>query len=637
MKKALKKNHWRHIGILAVVTAGWVSDLWSATPEQLQQVRQAEAARIQVIDRVVPACVAVFGPKGDGGGSGVIISPDGYALTNFHVVQPSGDYMLCGLPDGKLYDTVIVGVDPTGDVALVQLLGRDDFPTVQLGDSDRVRIGDWCFTIGNPFILATDFKPSVAYGMVSGTHRYQYPAGTLLEYADCIQTDAAINPGNSGGPLFNEQGDLIGINGRGSFEKRGRVNVGVGYAISINQIKKFLGYLRSGRIVDHATLGATVATDESGTVLVSNILETSDAYRRGLRYNDEVVSLGGRPIHTANAFKNVLGIYPKGWRIPLSYRRDGIRYDVTVRLTGVHARDELIAKISGMPPGEIPRPDREDGEEKPKIPRIPKPQRKKEKPVKIPDEVQQRLIKRRGFANYFYNQLNRDRVWEAFSAHGDYSNMRGEWVIHGVDQDGDEFEFVLRDREAFATLADGPHRLDLNKGIESHLRNYVAPDGQVVYGIPPAEGALLTLAMWRRMLVEQPRQFGEVYYLGTAPMVGGNPVASGLVDVLVATYDVVENNFYFAPDTGYLVAIEAFPDSESDPFEMLFLDYAPTANTTLTSDETTAATIGNNEFVAGKLPHQFIVRSGETVLGKYRVEGIAMQTVAAEAGAATDD
>src|SRR6185437_4261740 len=112
----------------------------------------------------------------------------------------------------------------------------------------------------------------ITYGIISGVHRYQYPAGTLLEYADCLQTDAAINPGNSGGPLFDSAGRLIGINGRGSFEKRGRVNVGVGYAISINQIKNFLGYLKSGRIVDHATLGATVSMGDRGTVRVSNIL-----------------------------------------------------------------------------------------------------------------------------------------------------------------------------------------------------------------------------------------------------------------------------------------------------------------------------------------------------------------------------
>src|SRR5947199_406932 len=98
--------------------------------------------------------------------------------------------------------------------------------------------------MGNPFLLATDFKPTVTFGLVSGVHRYQYPAGTLLEYTDCIQIDTSINPGNSGGPLFNMDGELIGINGRGSFEKRGRVNSGVGYAISINQIKNFMGQQR---------------------------------------------------------------------------------------------------------------------------------------------------------------------------------------------------------------------------------------------------------------------------------------------------------------------------------------------------------------------------------------------------------
>ncbi len=94
----------------------------------------------------------------------------------------------------------------------------------------------------------------MTYGIVSGTHRYQYPAGTFLEYTDCIQIDASINPGNSGGPLFNSKEELVGINGRGSFEKRGRVNVGVGYAISINQVMHFIDHLeeRPGRRPRHA-------------------------------------------------------------------------------------------------------------------------------------------------------------------------------------------------------------------------------------------------------------------------------------------------------------------------------------------------------------------------------------------------
>src|SRR4029079_10597672 len=102
------------------------------------------------------------------------------------------------------------------------------------------------------------------------------------ELSACPRTRAALNPGTSGGPLFNSKGQLIGINGRGSFEKRGRVNVGVGYAISINQIKLFLGALKGGRIVDHATLGARLNKADDGRIVVSDILEESDAYRRGL-------------------------------------------------------------------------------------------------------------------------------------------------------------------------------------------------------------------------------------------------------------------------------------------------------------------------------------------------------------------
>ncbi|HEY2837618.1 MAG TPA: trypsin-like peptidase domain-containing protein, partial [Pirellulales bacterium] len=167
-----------------------------------QAVVKAEAERIAVVAKARDVAVAVFAPGGQGGGSGVVISPDGYALSNFHVTKGSGDAMKCGMADGRMYDAVIVGIDPVGDVAVIKLLGRNDFPTAEMADSDQVQVGDWAFAIGNPFLLATDFQPSVSYGIISGVRRYQYPAGTLLEYTDCIQTDASINPGNSGGPLF---------------------------------------------------------------------------------------------------------------------------------------------------------------------------------------------------------------------------------------------------------------------------------------------------------------------------------------------------------------------------------------------------------------------------------------------------
>src|SRR5262245_8122642 len=323
MKQFSRPSRWFKVPVCLAVLAAWGAGAApAARADAAAEVLKAQAQRVEVIRKARAATVCIFGRGGRGGGSGVVVSPDGFALSNFHVTSGAGAAMKVGMADGKLYDAVIVGIDPVGDVALIKLLGRDDFPYAELGDSDRVRANDACFAAGNPFLLANDFTPTVTLGIVSGVHRYQEPSGTLLEYADCIQTDAAINPGNSGGPLFNAQGNLIGINGRGSFEKRGRVNVGVGYAISTNQIMNFLGHLKSGRIVDHATWCATVATDEGGKVMVTNILPSSDAYRRGIRYGDQIESFGGRTITSANDLKNILGTFPQGWRIPVSYARD---------------------------------------------------------------------------------------------------------------------------------------------------------------------------------------------------------------------------------------------------------------------------------------------------------------------------
>ena len=178
----------------------------AAAADVPDSVLKDESARVAAIAKAMPTVLASSPSRARGAARAWSSRPTATALTNFHVTREAGIGMKCGMADGRLYDAVIVGVDPTGDVALIKLLGRDDFPAAELADSDRVRAGDWCFTVGNPFLLATDFKPSIAYGVVSGMHRYQYPAGTLLEYADCLQVDAAINPGNSGGPLFDAAG-----------------------------------------------------------------------------------------------------------------------------------------------------------------------------------------------------------------------------------------------------------------------------------------------------------------------------------------------------------------------------------------------------------------------------------------------
>jgi len=535
----------------------------------------AETDRVAAIQKAVQATVGIFGPKGQGGGSGVVISSDGYALTNYHVVEGCGAFMKCSMPNGVLYDAVIVGIDPTGDVAVVKLLGRDDFPTATIADSDIVQVGDWCFAIGNPFLLATNFQPSVSMGIISGKNRYQYPAGTLLEYADCLQTDAAINPGNSGGALFNENGDLIGINGRGSFEKRGRVNVGVGYAISINQIMYFLDHLKSGRLVDHATLGATVESDDQGVVRVSDVLPTSDAYRRGLRYDDVIVSFAGRKISTVNQFKNVLGILPKGFTPEIVYQRQGEQFNIVVRLSGVHATGQLTEIIDGKPPETPQVPDL------PGLPEMPNPEtpeQPEESDIETAVDEQadaenqhpyhHLFIKRTGFTNYYFNLQNRDRIWEQFTAiGGSWANQPGRWRISGQIRDAamaddTPFQLLLGDEKSGIKIGDSSFVLDPAEDFSQQL-------------FPPESGGLLVaLHLWRALLVQGPQQFGEVYYFGGLPArVASSHQSDKTVDVLIATRGVTETHFRFNRGNALLQSAEMFPEINSDPCRITFLDY----------------------------------------------------------------
>lgn len=521
-----------------------------ATADVPADVLAAERQRIEAIRRATPAAVSIFA-GGAGGGSGVLVDAAGYAVSNFHVTQPAGVAMTCGLADGRLYDAVIVGIDPTGDVALVKLLGRDDFPCVTLADSDLVEPGDPCFVAGNPFLLATDLRPSISAGIVSGVHRYQFPSGTILEYADCIQVDAAINPGNSGGGLFDEAGRLIGVNGRASFDKRGRVNVGVGYAISANQVRNFLGGLRGGRIVDHATLGAVVASAADGAVFVSDILESSDAWRRGIRHDDEVVSLAGRPVRTVNGFKNILGTLPAGWQVPIVIRRGGRRVEKLVRLAGVHTAAELAAVAAGeeRPVRGGPRPADPDAEPAAKRPA-----------AELPAAVRGLYEARRGFANHHFNVVERDRVAKAVVGRGPAA-AAGAWTLAGRTGRGGDFRIVIGDEAAIIDLPTGTSRIDPRVELDR------SPE-------PPGSGGLLAaLVLYRRLVREGPAALGRTTYLGTAPR---DPRAMAmfavpeLVDVLEAAVAGVEARFHVAGD-GTLTGIDLWTEPDADPCELRFI------------------------------------------------------------------
>ncbi len=303
-------------------------------------VRADEARRVAVFERASRAVVCIFGDRvRSGGGSGVVIDEQGYGLTNFHVVASflESRQGFGGLADGKLYPLTVLGIDPGGDIAMFKLSGKPRFDFAPLADSDALRVGQWVAAMGNPFLLAEDFTPTITLGIISGLHRYQEgqgATGSLLEYADCIQVSTSINPGNSGGPLFDMRGRVIGINGRASFEQRGRVNVGLGYAVSINQVKRFMPGLRAGRLTEHGTLGATVQL--AGHDLIVNAIQAlSPAEQAGVKLGDELCYVAGRRVRTPNEFNNILATLPADWPVRLVLRR-------SEQWVALHARLERL-------------------------------------------------------------------------------------------------------------------------------------------------------------------------------------------------------------------------------------------------------------------------------------------------------
>ena len=553
---------------------------WSALPLQGADTRVAaeDAQRVETVSRISPSVVAVV----TGGGSGVLISADGYALTNFHVVAGQGPALRCGLPDGNLYHAVLVGLDRIGDVALIKLLPRkpeQKFPFAVLGNSDLVKVGDWSLALGNPFMLATDFTPTVTFGMVSGVKRYQYPERGMFEYTDCIQSDTSINPGNSGGPLFNLKGELIGINGRGSFDKRGRVNSGVGYAISINQIKNFLGHLKAGLLVDHASLGAVVASssEEEGArprVLVSGLIP-SDAERRGLQLGDELVRFGGRSVTTVNQFKNVLGLYPKGWRVPLAIRRE--------RESGGADTRQMLVRLMGYErqEPEAPQPPKP-------VPGIPGQPMPPAAPKPAADSPALKLFEAKaGYANWYFNKMARDRLLANLKVRSDFSAKTGDWVMRSkayLGEKGREGSAVFR--WAAGTGATPDRMMALIDGIDFTLEPLKTDLSAQSLRDPPGSGGLLSALYQVRQLFQK----GGSGFVGDTSHGGMEPyyppqekdpedwsVVRVDTEVLRVALGGVESKLFFQPGAeGYLlVGLEATLDRDEDPCEIHFGDYRP--------------------------------------------------------------
>jgi serine protease Do len=285
-------------------------------------------------------------------GSGFIISEDGYIVTNSHVVsggQPGGaavSSITVIMPDRKEYPAKLIGKDASSDLAVLKIEARG-LPFVKFGDSSRTRVGDWIVAIGNPFGLGG----SVTAGIVSAVQR-NIGAGPYDRY---IQTDAAINRGNSGGPMFDLNGNVIGINSA-IFSPTGG-NVGIGFAIPAEQAKPIVDTLRGGARVKRGYLGVQIqpldadSADALGLTknrgeLVGRVEPGQGAAKAGIQQGDVIVSVNNRDVTPDETLSYIVARLPIGSRIPIELFRGGKRMTVTATLAE-RPTDEQLASLIG--------------------------------------------------------------------------------------------------------------------------------------------------------------------------------------------------------------------------------------------------------------------------------------------------
>jgi serine protease Do len=272
------------------------------------------------------------GHRGGGQGSGVIVSAEGYILTNNHVIDGARDVTVT-LPDKREFKGKIVGTDPKTDLAVVKIDGQN-LPSVAWGDATKLQVGEYVLAVGNPFGL----NSTVTLGIVSALGRGRMG---ITQYEDFIQTDAAINPGNSGGALVNTRGELVGIN-TAIFSQTGGYQ-GVGFAVPTSMSKPiYESLVKNGKVV-RGFLGISIQdlnqdlaksfgiTDGKGA-LVSEVKDDSPADRGGLKQGDVLTSYQGSPVEDAVALQRMVTRTTVGTKVPVTVIRDGREKEFTITI-----------------------------------------------------------------------------------------------------------------------------------------------------------------------------------------------------------------------------------------------------------------------------------------------------------------
>jgi len=281
----------------------------------------------------------------EGLGSGVVVSADGYILTNNHVVE-GADELEVQLPDERKFKAKVIGTDPKTDIAVIKIEAAD-LPTITLADSDKLRVGDVVFAIGNPLAIGQ----TVTMGIVSATGRRNLGLlDSVSGYENFIQTDAAINMGNSGGALIDAKGRLVGVNSAIVSMTRG--NIGIGFAIPVNLASSIMQSLIATGKVARGFLGVGVQEltpdlaegfnlkDTKG-VIITNLTPDGPAAKAGLKLEDVITTVNGQPVESLQDLRLFIAQIPPGTKVKVQYLRGGKAADLEIELGRL--ADEAVA------------------------------------------------------------------------------------------------------------------------------------------------------------------------------------------------------------------------------------------------------------------------------------------------------
>ncbi len=281
-----------------------------------------------------------------GYGSGVIISSDGYIITNNHVID-NAQKIEVTLNDNQTFKATLVGTDPATDIALIKVEGKN-LPTIPFGDSDALKVGEWVLAVGNPFNLTS----TVTAGIVSAKARSVGASSKGdMKIGGFIQTDAAVNPGNSGGALVNAQGELVGINTM-IYSQTGNFT-GYSFAVPVNTAVKVVADIKKYGTVQRAVLGiiggdVTAELKEKYKLavtegaFVADFAERSAAFSAGIDKEDVIVAVDGRPIKSMTALQGLINQHRPGDKVLISVDRKGTRKDISVTLKNIEGSESVI-------------------------------------------------------------------------------------------------------------------------------------------------------------------------------------------------------------------------------------------------------------------------------------------------------